>query len=219
MQVRNGNPHALDFYTTHDRIHAGTNTTMLDQAYQGWTADTTAGTDSLLIASTRREVSALNRRAHTDRVGSGSVDPHGTELHDGTTAGVGDLIVTRRNDRRLTTRNGTRFVRNGDTWKIVQRHPDGDLTVQHQTNHSQIRLPAEYVSRHVDLGYATTTALAQGRTVDTTHALIDATATRETLYVAATRGRTTNHLYVTNQQQLDLDAEHPPAPDLVPTTS
>lgn len=56
----------------------------------------------------------------------------------------------------------------------------------------------------------------QGRTVDTAHVLVDDTMTRESLYVAATRGRTGAHLYVQNEQLLGLDAERPPAPSLDP---
>ena len=75
-----------------------------------------------------------------------------------------------------------------------------------------MRLPHDYVRDNVELGYATTTARAQGRTVDTAHVLIDNTMTREALYVAATRARTATHLYVENEHLLGLDAERPPAP-------
>ncbi len=59
-----------------------------------------------------------------------------------------------------------------------------------------MRLPADYVADHVELGYATTIHRAQGATLDTAHALLDERTTREALYVAATRGRTSNHLYL-----------------------
>lgn len=47
-----------------------------------------------------------------------------------------------------------------------------------------------------NLGYAVTAHRAQGLTTDTAHALIEATTTRENLYVAMTRGRDANHAYV-----------------------
>ena len=59
-----------------------------------------------------------------------------------------------------------------------------------------MRLPADYVAEHVELAYATTAHRAQGRTVDSGHAMISAATTREVLYVAATRGRESNKLYV-----------------------
>jgi hypothetical protein len=57
-------------------------------------------------------------------------------------------------------------------------------------------LPASYVAMHVELAYATTAFRAQGRTVDTAHAMVSPTTTREVLYVSATRGRESNQLYV-----------------------
>ncbi|MHB1535981.1 MAG: hypothetical protein ACYC1D_15500 [Acidimicrobiales bacterium] len=57
-------------------------------------------------------------------------------------------------------------------------------------------LAADYVAQHVELAYATTAHRAQGRTTDTAHAMVAPTTTRENLYVAATRGRESNQLYV-----------------------
>lgn len=59
-----------------------------------------------------------------------------------------------------------------------------------------MKLPAEYAAEHVELAYATTAHRAQGRTVATAHAMVSSTTTREVLYVAATRGRDSNKLYV-----------------------
>ena len=49
---------------------------------------------------------------------------------------------------------------------------------------------------HVELAYTTTAFRAQGRTVDTAHAMVSPTTTREVLYVSTTRGRESNRLYV-----------------------
>lgn len=127
-----------------------------------------------MIAESAAAVASLGMRARADRVASGAVSPDGLPLHDGTIAGTGDEVVTRHNDRRLTTESGS-WVKNG----------------------AGMVLPASYVASHVELGYATTAHRAQGLTVDTAHALIDpATATRELLYVAVTRGASANHVYV-----------------------
>ena len=76
----------------------------------------------------------------------------------------------------------------------------------------QTVLPADYVHDHVELGYATTAHRAQGRTVDTTHAYVSTSTTRETLYVMATRGRHTNRLYVDTTPH-DCDSDIEAAPD------
>lgn len=82
-------------------------------------------------------------------------------------ATVGDRVVTRHNDRRLRTTDG--FVRNGALWDVTATAPDGSLTVRPADHPDRpgaaVRLPAGYVREHVELGYATTTARSQGRTV------------------------------------------------------
>ena len=52
------------------------------------------------------------------------------------------------------------------------------------------------MERHVDLGYAVTVHRAQGITVDTAHAVVGPGTTRESLYVATTRGRHADHAYI-----------------------
>ena len=61
---------------------------------------------------------------------------------------------------------------------------------------------------HVELAYASTAHRAQGRTVDTAHALVSPTTTREVLYVAATRGREANRLYVDTHYDPDPQTSH-----------
>jgi ATP-dependent exoDNAse (exonuclease V) alpha subunit len=214
--LRHGDPAALDHYQTHGRLHDGPRDTMLDDAYTAWRADTDAGQESLLIAADNDTVRELNTRARTDNILSGRATPTGVELHDGTSAGVGDRITTRHNNRALPDRAGG-HVRNGDTWTITATHPDGALDVtpadrpQASSKDSRehagpVRLPAEYVDEHVQLGYAITVHRAQSRTVHTAHVITGPAMTREHLYVALTRGRGANHAYT----PLDDSAEDEP---------
>ncbi len=69
-------------------------------------------------------------------------------------------------------------------------------------------MPARYVAEHVELAYATTAHRAQGRTVDTAHAFVSPTTTREVLYVALTRGSESNHLYVDTHYDPDPSTGH-----------
>ncbi|MFZ5848871.1 MAG: MobF family relaxase [Actinomycetota bacterium] len=214
LQLRDGRPEALDFYFARDRVTSGSSEAMLEDSYEAWAADTRHGLTSLLIASTGRDVTALNARARLERLHNGDVSPDAVRLHDGNQAGVGDRIVTRTNHRQLTTQGGRDFVKNGDIWTVEQHHRDGDLTVRHHRHGGRVRLPAEYVAASVELGYATTTARAQGMTVDTAHVLVDSSTSRESLYVAATRGRHGTRLYVATEELFGIDAERPPAPAL-----
>ena len=70
------------------------------------------------------------------------------------------------------------------------------MAVRPVSGGAEVTLPASYVTEHVELAYATTAFRSQGRTVGTAHALVSPTTTRELLYVAATRGRESNRLYV-----------------------
>jgi hypothetical protein len=57
------------------------------------------------------------------------------------------------------------------------------MTVQRANGGGTVVLPAAYVAEHVELAYASSAHRAQGRTVDTAHALVSSTTTREVLYV------------------------------------
>ncbi len=114
-------------------------------------------------------------------------------------ASAGDIICTRRNNRRLAL--GERdWVRNGYRWHIDTVHPDGSLTVTHLSPGGRpgntTVLPPEYVGLHVRLGYAMTIDSAQGTTADTCHTVLIGSESRNQLYVAITRGIHANHLYV-----------------------
>ena len=130
--LREGRPEALDFYANHDRVRSGSADAMLENAYDAWQRDMRTGQESLLIAKSAEDVTALNARARTARVDSGRVAKAGVDLRDGTTAGVGDVVVTRRNHRHLASRNGHTFVKNGDTWIVERVHRNGDLSVRNQ---------------------------------------------------------------------------------------
>jgi len=205
LALRTGDPSALDFYESHDRIRAGSADAMLEAAYAGWSADVRRGQTSVLIAATTGDVAALNARARTERVLAGTVESSGLELHDGTLAGVGDWVVTRANARTLTCRRGRDWVRNGDAWRVVRRHDDGSLTLRHLTHSGKVRLPADYVADSVELAYAATAHRAQGITTDTAHALVTPEMTREALYVASSRGRDHTTWYTATETALDVD--------------
>ena len=96
---------------------------------------------------------------------------------------MGDLVITPRNRRHLTSRDEATFVKNGATWTVERMCRNGDLTAR-ATQHINgvVRLPRHYVGSHVQLGYTTTATRSPGRAVDTAHVLIDHTTTREALH-------------------------------------
>lgn len=206
LELRHGRATAIDAYQAHGRIRGGTTEQITEAAYTAWRADVTAGKASILVAQTRELVGALNERARLDRILLGEVDAENeVNLSGGFVASVGDVVITRHNDRRLSTRGGE-WVRNGNRWTVTKLHGDGAMTVRRTGRRwgSSVVLPAEYVAEHVDLGYAVTGHGAQGVTVDTAHAVVTPETTRESLYVALTRGSQSNIAYVATDRPDEL---------------
>ena len=221
LGIRSGDPAALEHYFSQGRVHVGVAGAAVDQAFNAWRADLAAGRSSLLLAASRDTVRGLNELARDDRLASQS-GRSGREaaLADGARASAGDIVMTRHNDRSLRGRDGS-WVKNGDRWVVRSVDRNGDLHVARAGHHARrlgegLRLPAEYVGHHVQLGYASTIHGAQGATVDTTHTVIAGTESRQGLYVALSRGRHANHLYLSDDEPvpdgfaLDLPADHGP---------
>lgn len=194
------------WYLDNDRIIAGVKETMLQDAFTAWASDTAEGKTSLMIASSNTDVKTLNEYAQTARIDAGDIATDTSVLLENTSrAYVGDTIVTRRNNRALVMNQGKDFVKNGDLWDVRAIKADGSLVVADKYHHGVITLPADYVKQNVELGYASTIYRAQGATVDTTHAVVDETTDRAGAYVAASRGRETNKLYVATTEEHSRD--------------
>ncbi|WP_194836095.1 MobF family relaxase [Nocardia sp. XZ_19_369] len=198
--IRAGDPLALAWYLDHGRIHAGHLGSVYEDTYRGWAADTATGAHAVMLAPTRDIVTALNMRARTERLAR-TATPTGPDvaLADGLVASDGDTVHTRRNDPRLRVGEHD-WVRNGYSWTIREVHPDGALTLTRRVHGRDTtavaRLPAEYVSEHLHLGYAATIDSAQGITADTCHVALSGRESRQQFYVAMTRGRHANHAYI-----------------------
>ncbi len=206
LGLRAGNLAAAAVYLRNQRVESGDRESMLDLLFEAWSADTKAGRRSLMIAADAQTVADLNLRARADRVAAGDVREVGVQVADGSTIGVGDVIVTRLNQRNLATSGA--WVKNGDQWIVTATGDDGSLRVRRSVGGGVADLPAGYVAEHVELGYATTAHRAQGRTVDAAHAFVTATTLREPLYVMATRGRESNRLYVDTMYDPDAATSH-----------
>ncbi|MHA7146751.1 MobF family relaxase [Arthrobacter sp. TmT3-37] len=208
------------WYLENKRVTAGTTEAMTRDALAAWMADTQAGKASLLVATDNATVTDLNSRAQAARIATGELtDGTGpiTEatpsvvLRDGLRAYAGDTVVTRKNDRTLQVNQGKDFVKNNDVWIVEKVTADpatntvadaaaGEerqrITLRHAGHRGRITVDADYLHEHGQLGYAATVHRAQGATVDTAHAILDDRTDRAGAYVAATRGRETNRLYV-----------------------
>lgn len=208
-----GKDEPFEWYRANGRVAGGDSEAMTQQVFAAWQKDISDGKTSLMMGSSNESVAALNALAQAHRIStSGEPTSEGVILRPGSapgqgqaTAFAGDVIVTRRNVRRLSVFAGHDFVKNGDRWNVESVNKDGSLKVRHIDHGGTVTLPAAYVRENVELGYALTVHRAQGATVDTAHALIDSHADRAGAYVGLSRGREENRLYVRLNEGEKLD--------------
>jgi hypothetical protein len=195
LELRAGNPDALDAYFRHGRVTAGTFDALTTDLAQRWIEHTAAGQSVAVVAETNEHVDALNHAIQQQRREHGHLGRHTTRLAGREAGAVGDVVVTRHNERTLRTDRGEP-IRNRERWTVTAVTHDGSLTVSHEHGHGRVTLPADYVRQHVRLGYAATAHGHQGDTVDVSLAVVTAATTHRSLYVGATRGRQENRLLV-----------------------
>jgi conjugative relaxase-like TrwC/TraI family protein len=224
LALRDGDPAGIAYYIDNGRVHVGADQTAADMAYHAWAADVDAGKDSILLAPTNEQVAELNERARLDRLTKQAAASATVTLGDGLTASAGDWIATRKNARWLRLTSSKGWVKNGHRWVIRRVNRDGSVTVsplRGRIKNKTVRLPADYISAHTTLGYASTVDSAQGITAGsrdiegTCHIVGSDRLTRQQLYVAGTRGKNENHIYFSTAEAdphhiLAPKATHPP---------
>ncbi|HET7388113.1 MAG TPA: MobF family relaxase [Nocardioidaceae bacterium] len=191
LALREGDQSALGFYLDNDRVHVGDADSSVDEVFEVWQRERAGGRDCLMLAPTRELVRELNLRAQAARGPAGASAP----LSDGCAAHVDDVVISRRNDRRLGV-SGTDWVKNGDRWQVEAVRADGGLAVRHLASRLYAKLPPDYVAAHVELGYASTVHTAQGITTDVVHGIVTGAEDRQLLYTMLTRGRVENHAHL-----------------------
>lgn len=186
------------WYVDNGRIKGGTDEEITAEAFAAWQRDQDAGMESILISSSNERVARLNDMAQAWRKNCGELfeAPERVVTRDGHVIHLGDRVLARANDAKL--RYGNSFVTNGDLFTVTNVHEDGSLEVNAAGGYT-LTLPARYVDEHIQLGYAATIHRAQGITVDTTHAIMDGTTSREGAYVALTRGKSSNNGWIVTE--------------------
>jgi conjugative relaxase-like TrwC/TraI family protein len=194
---------AVDRYAKADRIVVGERPDELRRALVSdwWAAGDPAG--AVMIAQRRVDVADLNGRAHALMRAAGGLGEE--ELVVGGIAfSVGDHVLVRRNDRRLGVVNGDRGV-------VTRVEPETG-GIELDLGGRRAALPREYLEqptrhggRSLMHGYAMTVHLAQGMTCRQTFVLVGDQLTREAGYVALSRGRESNRLYLLDGPASDRD--------------
>jgi hypothetical protein len=169
------------------------------------------GGDCVMIAQRRLDVADLNERARALLKAAGAVGADEMNLPGGFFA-LGDQVVVKSNDRRLDISNGQRGAVLGfdvaagtldiacggrrvtlDRRFLMEVRGDGEPTLVH--------------------GYAMTGHVAQGATVDRAYVLASEGMSREWAYVALSRGRVSNRLYVAAQPDSERAEFAPTSPE------
>ncbi len=173
-----------------------------------------AGRPVAVVVDTREQAAELNTAIRERLAVAGRVDDQQVAITGaGERIGAGDRIATRRNDRHLD-------VANRDTWTVAAVGRRGGLLVTPAVTPTGTVpgngsggvtpagpgtrvLPADYVTEHVELAYASTAYGVQGDTVTTAHLVVGEHTGASSAYVGMTRGRTTNtaHLVATDADE------------------
>lgn len=180
---------AVEVYGDRDRLVAGRDAASTRAALVAdWWQARQEG-QAVMIAARKTDVADLNDRARTILKAESVLGEEELTIR-GRPFSLGDEVMTLRNNRGLGVINGSRgVVENVD-------HQAGELEVRFDDERS-VTLPTEYLEAgHVTHAYAITGHKAQGMTTDRAFVLGDDSMYREWGYVAMSRGREENRLYV-----------------------
>lgn len=194
LGLRRGERAVVDLYDHHHRLHTAHPALLPERIADTYRRHVGAGRSVAITTSSSATALEINEaiQARQRRPNERSI-----ELADGTHVLAGDRIATRRNDRTLQTSAGEQ-VRNRQSWTVDRIDDRGRLTVS-APDRGTVVLPADYASRHVELGWAVTGYGNQGDTVDVGIAVVEPGTNRNHLYVAMTRGQEANHAWVRDE--------------------
>lgn len=212
LVLRDGNEtkgNVFQWYINQKRAVAADADNAVAEAYTAWQTDTLDEKNAIMLAGDMDSVTELNSRAQAFRIGQGEVTTDtSVRSRDGHDIGIGDIIVTRRNDPNILideSSDAAKFVINGARWTVTGIGDDGSIECTPLEADGSATLTADYVAKHVQLGYALTVHRAQGVTVDSCHAVLSPDLSRNSAYVAMTRGRQNNMAYVITEDGDSVD--------------
>jgi hypothetical protein len=205
LWLRDGNSRALDAYETHGRIRPGLFIEHVEAIAETWVDSHRRGQTLAVTTTTNDHVNAINDHIQQRRLELGDIDPGPTvAIANDAVAHVGDMVVTRRNDRNLVT-SANDYVRNRDLWTVVDVAPSS-LVGRRNRDGATVVLPIAYVRQHVQLGYAATEPGNQSETSTRSMTLVTSATTARGLYVGMSRGREENRAFVVTGNHEPNDA-------------
>ncbi len=191
LGLRRGDPAAAQTYAAHRRLETIHPALLPAGVARLHEAVDRRGESLGITCTTSATARAINleiqRRRHPRRARPG------VDLADGTQTLVGDQIATRRNAPLVSDTGAA--VRNRHTWTVLAIGRDGSLTVA-DLDRGTVKLPADYVARFVELGWAVTGYGSQGITTDHAICIVEPGSSRAGIYVGMTRGRRHNRALI-----------------------
>jgi Ti-type conjugative transfer relaxase TraA len=196
-QIRSGSAlKALNEYQQRGQLHINSDTQEASRnLVNKWNQNINSVGDvkeNLILASTKKEVSALNELARGSMQEKGLL---GASTHIQTESGKleiseGDRVLFNRNNRYLGVKNGTLgHVERISTTQILVKTDDGNKINLYGSDYE-----------HVSHGYAVTTHKSQGVTVQNSFILNSgAMASSELSYVQMSRHKNEAHLFIDRQ--------------------
>lgn len=199
--LRAGDPDAaVAAYATHGRVHTAPADQLPDRIVADYlrlrdpsgqgTGD--ANERVVMLAVRRADVTDLNDTTRERLLEQGRLGPDAVTAGQGDKSReyrAGDQVLVTANDHRLGLLNGTRAT-------VTAVDPRYRTLTLAGEDDQHVTVRAEWAGRHLDHGYAMTCHKAQGATLQTAMLYGTGALTREAGYVALSRGRAANHLYV-----------------------
>jgi exodeoxyribonuclease V alpha subunit len=152
-----------------------------------------------VTVATNAEAELVNAAVRELRMAAGTVnDTMVTSGMEGVRIGVGDHVVTRRNDTGLN-------VSNRQSWVVQEVLSDGAVVAVDGAR--RVYLDRSYVSEAVQLGYACTDYGNEGVTTQRSVTSVGSATSAGGLYVGATRGRYDNTLHLVAEDRENARAQ------------
>jgi conjugative relaxase-like TrwC/TraI family protein len=211
-ELRNGSlSDAMGSFREQRRVVVGSNREdVLARAVDDWyqhVSDTGDMTGALLLGEDNETVARFNAMARDRLADSGHLEGPGLEA-DGREYQMEDRVICLQNNRQLGVLNGDlgTVVEVDVEKRVVSVRFDRDGGIRHA--------PGWYLDMgFVGHGYALTGHKAQGITVDRTFTVVGDRASREWVYVAMSRGRQANTVYLTPHECEQGWCSHVPSQD------
>lgn len=206
-ELRDGSvSRAVAMYNRRHKIRtAPTSADSITAAVEAWHRDireTDQPSDVLLIADRNTTVHQLNQQARACLARDGRL--------------IGPAVVTsdrtfQKGDRVVCLKNRSRLgVLNGDLGVVTAADVDqSTITVLLDRTGHPVTIPSWYLDEgNLDWGYALTGHKAQGATAGRVHTVAGGSVDREWIYVAMSRGRQANTIYLTEPDMDDDECTH-----------